>query len=107
VAPSPGDAFVVVDRSARVCALSGVIETLLSVTERDAVGRPVIELIAPVADGTDEGQAMVAMLRAVAGGTQEAGHARGLAAGAAVTIRVGPCGPPRAALLVLEPDGAR
>jgi PAS domain-containing protein len=107
VAPSARDAFVVVDRSARVCALSGVAETLLAVAEREAVGRPIIELIAPVTDRTDDGRAMVALLRAVARGTQDAGRARCLVAGAAVTIRVGPCGPPRAALLVLELDPAR
>jgi hypothetical protein len=80
---------------------------LLAVAEREAVGRPIIELIAPVTDRTDDGRAMVALLRAVARGTQDAGRARCLVAGAAVTIRVGPCGPPRAALLVLELDPAR
>ena len=104
-APSVRDAFVVVDRWARVCALSGVAETLLAVAEREAVGRPIIQLVVPATDDGG-GQAMVAMLRAVARGTQDAGLARGVAAGQTVAIRVGPCWPPRAALLVLEPHHA-
>jgi hypothetical protein len=92
---------VVVDRAARVCALSGVAETLLAVTERDAAGCPITELIAPVGDPPEDGPGMVALVRAVASGAQNEGRTRGVAAGATVAIRVGPCGPPRAALLVL------
>jgi hypothetical protein len=85
-------------------------QTLLAVSEEDAVNRPVAELLVP-ADA--EAQAQVGFAAAIA----EA--ARGAADPASVFVRpwntfgvrmrarVASCGPPRAALVVLQGPGDR
>ena len=65
VAPSPGAAFIVIDSSMSVCAVSGPAETLLAVSETDAVNRHLTELVVP-ADAEASGPQNLAVLRHMA-----------------------------------------
>src|SRR5256885_15525494 len=47
VAPNAGDAFLVLDRSLAVCAMSRAAERLLATREPDAVNRHVTDLLMP------------------------------------------------------------
>ncbi|MDX6642295.1 MAG: hypothetical protein QOD76_257 [Solirubrobacteraceae bacterium] len=104
VAPSADDPFVVVDSSLTICAVSRVAEKLLGVSETDAIHRHVGEFLVPAdaeAPTTENLSALVAWA------------ARGESPSSSVVVRpsntfgvrywarVGPCGPPQAALLVL------
>lgn len=103
--PEPGSAFLVVDAALCVCAMSRAAEELLGAPEQDAVGRPLAELVAP-ADAEPEAQRNLAMLVAwSARGEDEPSHTvvRPVNVfGVRFKARVGACGPPRAALLVVE-----
>lgn len=105
VAPDLGAPFVIADASLCVCAVSRSAEGLLGVGEQDAVGRPLTELVAP-ADAEPEAQRNLAMLVAwSARGEDEPSHTvvRPINVfGVRFKVRVGACGPPRAALIVLE-----
>ncbi len=104
VAPGPADPFVLVNSSLSVCAVSREAEALLGTAETEAVDRHVTDLLVP-ADVEVAGTASL-VARIV-------GAARGEAADARVVVRpaaefgirfrakVAPCGPPRAALVVL------
>jgi PAS domain-containing protein len=103
-APSPSDPFLVVDGSLTICALSRVAEELLGVTETEAVNRHIGEFLVPGDSEAPTSENLGALL---------AWAARGDAPAKSVVVRptntfgvrywarVGPCGPPRAALLVL------
>lgn len=109
VAPGIADPFVVVDGSLLLCALSRRAERLLGLVESDAINRHINELIVP-AEAESSGQRNLATLISWA--------ARGDAPPASVIIRpantfgirysarVGPCGPPQAALIVLADASA-
>jgi hypothetical protein len=106
VAPAPGEPFVVVDAGLAVQALSAEAERLLAVLERDVVGRPVAELLVP-ADAEAAGSAGFAdaIHLAAARGDDVPHRATVRPAnvfGVRMKARVGLCGPPRAALVVLE-----
>jgi len=105
VAPASGDAFMVVDASLCVCALSRAAEKLIGATEQEAVGRPLTELLAP-ADAEPEAQRNLAMLVAwSARGEDEPSRTVVRPAnvfGVRFNARIGACGPPRAALVVVE-----
>ena len=104
VAPTPNDPFLVVDGSLTICALSRAAEELLGTTETEAVNRHIGEFLVPGDSETPKGTNLGALL---------AWAARGDTPGKSVVVRptntfgvrywarVGPCGPPRAALLVL------
>jgi hypothetical protein len=104
VAPHPNDPFLLVDGSLSVCGLSRTAEKLLTVDEADAVNRPITEFLMP-ADAEIQGpESFVSILLHAARGE---GEARDCVVrptqewGIRFWARVGPCGPPRAALLVL------
>jgi len=105
VAPTPDEAFMVVDASLCVCALSRAAEKLIGATEQEAVGHPLTELLVP-ADAEPEAQRNLAMLLAwSAGGEDEPSHTVVRPAnvfGVRFKARIGACGPPRAALVVVE-----
>lgn len=109
-APSERDAFLVVDQSLRVQALSRRAETLLGISEEGAVDRPVGALLGP-ADA--EAQASGGLARAildVAGGAGEPVSAFVRPSGTfglRMRARIAGCGPPRAALVVLEDPANR
>jgi len=103
--PSTQDAFLVIDPALLVQAMSRKAETLLGVPEDLAVDRPVGELLVP-ADA--EAQAPGRFATAVAEAALSAGEPTHVFVrpwntfGVRMRARVAPCGPPRAALLVLE-----
>ena len=103
-APGPSDPFLVVDGALTICALSRQAERLLDVSETEAVNRHVAEFLVPADAESSSGESLASLL---------AWAARGETPSAQVIIRptntfgvrywarIGPCGPPTAALLVL------
>jgi hypothetical protein len=104
VAPSAGEAFLIVDRALAVCAVSETAEDAVGVTEPFAIGRLISELVVPEATAPGaEGLLMLVRRAVLDGGPPRRTPARVAGEGAdVVTVRVGPCGPPRAALIALE-----
>jgi len=110
VLPSSHDAFLVIDSALLVQAVSRRAQALLGVTEEGAVDRPVAELLAP-ADAEAQGRAgFAAALADAAAGADEPANAivrPWNTFGVRMRARIAPCGPPRAALIVLEDPAAR
>jgi len=104
VAPRAGDAFLVLDRTLAVCAVSRAAERLLAVSEPDAVNRHVTDLLMPAAaEECDDGLAVAVTWAARGeGGTRTTVVRPANTFGIRLTARITSCGPPRAALLVLE-----
>ncbi len=104
-APEAGGAFLVLDRSLSVCAVSRSAEQLLATTETDAVNRHVTELLVP-ADSEPEGAAnLAAAVSAATRGGEEPLSAFVRPAnlfGVRMRVRIVQCGPPQAALLAFE-----
>jgi PAS domain-containing protein len=104
VAPRPEDPFIVIDSTLAVCAVSRQAERLLGVTETQAVNRHVGEFLAPAHAEPAPGENLAAMITASAAGDAVPRtvivRPNGTY-GVRYWARVGPCGPPRAALLVL------
>jgi hypothetical protein len=104
VAPRAGDAFLVLDRSLAVCAVSGAAERLLAVSEPDAVNRHVTDLLMPAGAEEKRGEDLaMAVAWAARGdcGTRTTVVRPANTFGIRLTARITSCGPPRAALLVL------
>lgn len=105
IAPRVGDAFIVLDRALSVCAVSRAAESLLDTNEPDVVNRHVTDLLMP-ADA--EGPASQSLGAAVIWATRGEMPIRTTFVrpantfGIRLTARIGTCGPPRAALVVLE-----
>ena len=102
--PSNRDAFLVIDISLRVQGVSREAEALLGVIEESAVNRPVQELLVP-ADAEAQGPSRFASAIAeVMGGDDSVGiFVRPWNTfGVRMRVKVAPCGPPRAALLVID-----
>ena len=110
IAPSDRDAFLVIDGSLLVQAMSWRAETMLGVTEDSVVNRPVMQLLVP-ADAEAGGPArFAAALGEAAAGADEPVSAfvrPWNTFGVRLRARVASCGPPRAALVVLEDQQAR
>lgn len=104
-APSPGAAFMVLDGTLSVCALSEEAERLLATSETEAVNRHVTELLVP-ADAETQGpeNLAVAVTWAARGDkTMRRVVVRPAATfGVRLRARIASCGPPRAALLVFD-----
>ncbi|MBV9337463.1 MAG: hypothetical protein JO243_16385 [Solirubrobacterales bacterium] len=104
VAPDAGDAFLVLDRSLAVCAVSAGAEYLLATSEPDAVNRHVTDLLMP-AGTEDTGGHSLAMAVAWAargeGGTHTIVVRPANTFGIRLTARIASCGPTPAALVVL------
>ena len=105
VAPDAGDAFLVLDRSLAVCAVSRAAERLLAISEPDVVNRHVTDLLMP-AGAEDKGGQSLALAVAWAtrgdGGTRTTVVRPAHAFGIRLTARIASCGPPQAALVVLK-----
>jgi hypothetical protein len=105
VAPADGGAFMVLDGSLSVCAVSAEAERLLATSESDAVNRHVTELIVPAdAEARGPENLAVAVTWAARG---DDGERRVVVRptnvfGVRLSARVAACGPPRAALLVFD-----
>jgi PAS domain-containing protein len=110
IAPSHRDAFLVIDSSLLVQAMSWRAETLLGVTEDSAVNRPVAQLVTSADAEAGRPARFAAALAEAAAGADEP-----LSAivrpwntfGVRLRARIASCGPPRAALLILEDQQAR
>jgi len=107
-APEAGEAFVVLDRSLSVCAVSRGAETLLATAETDVVNRHVTELLVP-ADSESSGDLhLAAAVTWAARGEAEPRPVFVRPAnlfGVRMRARILHCGPPSAALLVFESGG--
>ncbi len=105
VAPPNGGAFMVLDRSLSVCALSASAERLLAARETEAVNRHITELLVP-ADAEAQGPAgLAAAVTWAASGDDTPRTVTVRPAntfGVRLTARIGSCSPPRAALLVFD-----
>jgi hypothetical protein len=106
IAPKPDEAFLIVDRSLAVCALSRKAEKVLGMREVDAVDHHITELLVP-ADAEAQGpHALSALLVAAATDGGQEGGARAVVRpadefGVRFNARIGPCGPVPGALVVL------
>jgi PAS domain-containing protein len=103
VAPTRGDAFLVVDESLSICAVSDAAEELLATTEADVVNRHVAELLVPA---ESEEAARANLVVAITWAARGAPKPRKVTVRPANTFglrlraRITACGPRKAALLV-------
>ena len=107
-APGPNDPFMIVDGSLCVCAVSRVAEELLGTDETEAVNRHLSEFLVPAdAEASGPGDLVNLLVHAARGDGEV--HDVVLRPtdeyGIRYWARIGPCGPPRAALMVLG-DGS-
>jgi hypothetical protein len=107
LAPAPTDPFLLVDSTLSVCGVSALAEDLLRMPETEAVNRHFNELLVPAdAEGSSPGDLVNVLMQAARG----EGDVRQVVVrptsefGIRYWARIGPCGPPRAALVVLR-DG--
>jgi hypothetical protein len=108
-APGPDDAFLIVDSSLSVQAVSARAETQLGVSEQHAINRHVMELLIAGDTEASASSLAVAITRAAGGDASEGrfGVRPSHTFGVRMLARITACGPPRAALLVLDqPTGA-
>jgi PAS domain-containing protein len=109
LAPAERDAFVLVDSQLRVQGMSRHAETLLGVTEEAAVNRPLTELLMPAdAEASGGSRFAAAIAEALSGEDQIRTVVRPWNTfGVRMRARIVACGPPRAALLVLDDSPPR
>lgn len=105
LAPRVDEPFLVVDTTLSVCAVSAAAEELLGIDETKAVNKHVADFLVPADANAPSASNLLALLVEAAGGSGEARitvvrprHEFGVR----FTARIGPCGPPHAALLVLS-----
>lgn len=104
VAPALDEPFLVVDATLSVCAVSARAEALLGIDETAAVNKHVADFLVPADANAPSAANLLALLVDVASG---AGERRTAVVrprqefGVRFHARVGACGPPHAALLVL------
>jgi hypothetical protein len=105
LAPRRNEPFLVIDTTLSVCAVSAAAEELLGIDETRAVNKHVADFLVPADANAPSAENLLALLVEVAGG---AGDARTTVVrprhefGVRFKARIGPCGPPHAALLVLS-----
>ncbi|ADB48736.1 PAS domain-containing protein [Conexibacter woesei] len=105
VVPQAGEAFLIVDASLSIQALSAEAEHLLAITEHDVIQHPVTELLTPADAEARGAEAFATTIMHAARGDDAPQRLFVRPAnvfGVRMPLRVGLCGPPRAALLVLE-----
>jgi hypothetical protein len=105
VAPGPGSAFVVLDSSLSICAVSQAAELMLATRETDAVNRHVTELLVPADAEAQEGQNLaVAVTWASRGdaGSRIVTLRPANTFGVRMKAKISSCGPPRAALISFD-----
>jgi PAS domain-containing protein len=106
VVPDARDAFLVVDSALLVQAMSREAQSLLGVTEELGINKPVSELLVP-ADAEAQGPTGFAAAIAEAADGEALELTRSFVRpwntfGVRMRARIATCGPPRAALIVLE-----
>jgi PAS domain-containing protein len=105
VVPSGLDAFLIVDARLMVQAMSRTAERLLGVAEDLAVRRPVAELLVPADAESEAPQRFAGAVAESLGQGDDLAHAfvrPWNTFGVRMRVRIAACGPPRAALLVLD-----
>ena len=108
LAPGPSDPFLLVDSALSVCGTSKLAEELLGVQETAAVNHHITEFLVPAdAEASGPGDLVNLLIHAARGEGEV--HEVVLRPtdeyGIRFFARIGPCGPPRAALMVLG-DGS-
>lgn len=104
-APDAGGAFLVLDRSLSVCAVSRGAERLLATSETDALNRHVTEILVPAESQSQSGANLAAAVSAATRGSDDGSCVFVRPAnlfGVRMRAKIVPCGPPRAALLTFE-----
>jgi hypothetical protein len=103
--PDSRDAFLVVDSSLLVQAMSREAQTLLAMSEEMAVDKPVAELLVPADAEAGRTGFAAAVAQAADGQDPDTAHAfvrPWNTFGVRMRARIATCGPPRAALIVLD-----
>jgi PAS domain-containing protein len=104
-APQAGESFLILDRQLKVCALSRGAERLLGVDEPEAVHRHVSDFLEPA--DAEAGRGDELLERIVGTAAMGFGPAQSVVVrptgeyGVRYAARVGSCGPPEGALIVL------
>jgi len=104
VAPAGDEPFLVIDSTLSVCAVSARAEDLLGTDETQAVNRHIADFLVPADANAPSAENLLVLLVDAASGTgapQTAVVRPRQEFGVRFRARIGPCGPPRAALLVL------
>jgi nitrogen-specific signal transduction histidine kinase len=104
VAPGPDEPFLIVDGTLSVCAVSKKAEQLLEVSETQAIHRHVMDFLVPAADSetSDDLLALLADAARGAADSRETVVRPATHQEVSYDARVGTCGPPPAALIVLD-----
>jgi hypothetical protein len=105
LAPKQGEAFVIVDRQLKLCGLSRGAEKLLAVDEPDAVHQHVSDFLEPADAEAGKGDELLQGIVATAATGLVPPHCIVVRPtgeyGVRYAARVGSCGPPEGALIVL------
>jgi hypothetical protein len=107
--PAPDAPFLLVDSSLMVCSVSRMAEPVLGVGATDAVDRPLTDLLVPAdceASGPESLINLVVHAARGEGDVQPVVLRPTSEFGIRFWAKVGPCGPPRAAVVTLS-DGRR
>jgi ribosomal protein S27AE len=102
--PAPGQPYLVVDASLAVQALSETAEDYLEISEQGALNRHITELLIPADRSVDGSADLAVALSLAARGVDSPSQAmvsRSNTFGERIRVRISPCGPPPAALVVL------
>lgn len=105
IAPRHDEPFLVVDTSLSVCAVSAAAESLFAIAETDAVNRHIAEFLVPADINARSAENLLTLLVDVAAGSGDVCTTvvrPRQEYGVRFWARIGPCGSPRAALLVLS-----
>jgi hypothetical protein len=104
VAPLGTEPFLVIDSTLSVCAVSARAEELLETDETQAVNRHVADFLVPADANAPSAENLLVLLVDAASGSGAPSTAivrPRQEFGVRYRARIGPCGPPHAALLVL------
>lgn len=105
LAPGRDEPFLVIDNTLSVCAVSAAAEELLDIDETNAVNKHIADFLVPADANAPSAENLLALLVEVAGGCGEPCTTivrPRQEFGVRFKARIGPCGPPHAALLVLS-----
>ena len=105
LAPREDEPFLVIDTSLSVCAVSAAAEALFAIEETAAVNKHIADFLVPADANAPSAENLLTLLIDVAAGSREACTTvvrPRQEYGVRFWARIGPCGSPRAALLVLS-----
>ena len=104
MAPTPADPFLVTDAGQQICAVSRAGESLLGVAEPEAVNRHLNDFIVPADLGNPASYSLSAAIVAAATGASDPIHIAVRPPdtfGVRNWAKIGACGPPNGALIVI------